>query len=106
MVVSDVTAILVAAAVANLLAVLFDRPADTRSWWLAVGILIPLWLLIAHASGLYRMSGRMIHVELSDEVGPTTSASRRGCGASRSSGRCLSPPRSHCCRPGFSGFLP
>ena len=50
---------------------MLDRPAGTWSWWLAIGILIPAWLLIGHASGLYRMSGHMIHVDLSDEIGPT-----------------------------------
>ena len=71
MVVSDVSAILVAAIVASFLAALLDRTAGTWSWWLAVGILVPVWLLIGHASGLYRMSGRRIHVDLSDEIGPT-----------------------------------
>lgn len=67
---ADILAIIVSAGLAALVADLAGREPVVWGWWGAVLLTVPLWVLIAHSSGLYRMVERRFEVDFVDEFGP------------------------------------
>ncbi len=51
LVVADVSALLVSALITVLLANIVGRPSMSWTWWAAIGITLPAWILIVHAFG-------------------------------------------------------
>ncbi len=68
--ISDIAAIIVAAALASLVADQMDRSFDSLVFVGAIAIMIPLWILVGYFAGLYHHVDYRIGQDLVDELGP------------------------------------
>ncbi len=67
---SDVTAIILAAVLASLVAGQVGRDFDSLTFVEAVAIMIPVWVLVGYFAGLYHHVDYRIGQDLVDELGP------------------------------------